>query len=600
MRLALASGVLLSSALAATVLVGGPMAVADPAAQQQVSAVTGQVRAAPSHLTFTVALPYDREELRRAVRQISTPGRQRFREFLALEDAAEQFGATRQSRRNLTAWARDAGMTVTFDATGLTARLRGPVATWEALYGSSVQSMPGSPAPMTTSYFFASGDALTSQIPASLATLVTAIIPVENVVTTASSARLDPPINKGTPFGPGADCLTGTIAGKPFTEVSYSPSQLHVPYGTTALHEQGLEGQGTKLAIVAIGQSFAPGVAEAAAECFDYRAPTVPVTGAYGMPDAPLETEGFAGIESNLDVQASAAVLPSAERIDFVEAAAGPSFIGALVDGFTAALTEVNPDVITLSYGLCDPALKMAGEWGWRPMTDDIFAMAGIVGTSILIASGDSGSSACLHNGIPRPGQTSAYPASSPWVTAVGGSRVVLGANNKRTKEVVWNDTTWDVDSDGAGTGGPTTYSAPWYQAAVSSKDRRIIPDIVAHASGFPGWPVAMTAAQYEDFFGVAPAGDWGMGPVGGTSAATPFSAANFALIASEQGRLGFLNPWLYSLASGAAYDKAFYDITIGTNQVAPPAGCCKATRGFDLASGLGAPAFDALAQRVR
>lgn len=591
-------------ALAAPGLTLGGSALAAPPSAPAASApatsapmAPTQMRLSPTEFSFAVALPIDRRRMQQAARAISTPGNPRFRQFLTLEDAAARFGATPAAQRRLTNWAERRGMTVAFDATGLTARVTGSIARWESLYGAEAYAAPGDPAPHVTSYYFADADGtLIATVPASLTGFVRAMIPVYNHVHATASAQVTPPVNKGTPFGPGAECLDDSLI-----DYTYSPSQLHVPYGTAALHAQGLRGRGTDLAIVALGQSYNPGLAEIAAECFDYRAPEVSVTGGFGMPDAPLPG-GVDAIESNLDLQTTAAVLPAASSIGFVEAASGESFIGAIIDGFTTALVRLDPDVITLSYGLCDPLVREAGEWGWRGVADDVFTLGGIVGTSIFVASGDSGSSPCLHNGSDRSGQTSAYPASSPWVTAVGGTRIVLGENNIRVREVVWNDTTWNPASTGSGTGGPSSYAVPWYQASVSPRDVRVIPDVVAHASEVPGWPIVVTPAQYEALVQrpVPPGQDWGMAPVGGTSAASPFSAANVALLAARHGRLGFLNPWLYSVASGSAYDQAFFDVQMGTNQVAPPAGCCKATRGFDLATGLGAPEFAELNRLVR
>ncbi len=166
--------------------------------------------------------------------------------------------------------------------------------------------------------------------------------------------------------------------------------------------------------------------------------------------------------------------------------------------------------------------------------------------------------------------------------------------------EVVWNSTTWDPELLGAGAGSPTTYRSPWYQPTISAVDRRTVPDFVAHAAVSPGWPVAMTAAQFEAFPGdpLPPGQTWGMGSVGGTSAASPFAAANFALIAAKHGRLGFLNPWLYSLAE-RDLSPAFYDIVDGNNMVDPEPACCAAVQGYDMASGLGAPQFDVLVDLV-
>ncbi|MFM9134690.1 MAG: protease pro-enzyme activation domain-containing protein [bacterium] len=603
MRLSRPRTVLVASvALALAASLGLAGRAADAAPTEASAPSRGTSSAVDPEVTFTVALPYDRGRLHRAVQRVSTPGSAEYRRFPRLAEAAARYGATPGQRAALVAWASGRGMSVRFDRTGLTARVTGPASAWERVYGKELAVGEGLPTPRVMSRYIPGDlpESFESRTPSSMRGVVRSIIPVSSELLPATRATVTPPDNEGSPFGPGEDCFTPAALAR----YTYSPSQLHAPYGTAALHASGDRGRGARLAIVGLGQSFAPGLAEKAGECFDYRVPRVSVTGAFGMPDRPVQNGGQAGVqdaESNLDVQTSAAVLPDARRLHFVEAADGGSFVLALVDGFTAALERLDPDVITLSYGLCDPLMKETGDWPLRSMSDDVFAMAALVGTSVLVASGDSGSSACWHQGLQKKGLQAAYPSSSPWVTAVGGTRIVLGTGNARVEELAWNDQQWDPAGTGAGTGGPTAYPSPWYQSPITAQNRRIVPDLAAHASEFPGWPVALTPLQYEMVVGVAPppGATWGMAPVGGTSASTPFTAANIALIAARHGRLGLLNPWLYSIGGSAAYREAFYDVVRGNNQVSPPAACCRAERGYDAATGLGAPMFDVLARLV-
>jgi subtilase family serine protease len=58
---------------------------------------------------------------------------------------------------------------------------------------------------------------------------------------------------------------------------------------------------------------------------------------------------------------------------------------------------------------------------------DAVLAMTALVGVSSFVAAGDSGSTAC---GTSVPATTLSYPAVSPFVTAVGGTRLALGAGN--------------------------------------------------------------------------------------------------------------------------------------------------------------------------
>ncbi len=56
----------------------------------------------------------------------------------------------------------------------------------------------------------------------------------------------------------------------------------------------------------------------------------------------------------------------------------------------------------------------------------------------------------------------------------------------------------------------------------------------------------------------------------------------------------------LYQLASKrSTYDSVFYDITSGTNQLYIEAGCCVATPGYDMTTGLGAVYFDRLIEVI-
>ena len=84
---------------------------------------------------------------------------------------------------------------------------------------------------------------------------------------------------------------------------------------------------------------------------------------------------------------------------------------------------------------------------------------------------------------------------------------------------------------------------------------------------------------------------------IGGTSAASPFIAASFALVQQflEQRRLGplpYLNPVLYRLAASPTPD-LFHDVIRGGNRF------YRATPGWDYATGLGSPRVVNLARAI-
>jgi kumamolisin len=271
----------------------------------------------------------------------------------------------------------------------------------------------------------------------------------------------------------------------------------------------------------------------------------------------------------------------------------------ALIEAYSLALTgwPTPPDALTLSYGECETQAR--GGNASVATIESLLAMAAVVGTSAFAASGDTGSSVCqVGGGNPAQARpTVGYPASSPQVTAVGGTQLNLGPGNVRVGESVWNDLQYGADGNAVGTGGPSVlFDAPAYQRPISAAQVRSVPDIAAQAGVGPGTAIYFGGGRF--------------GPIGGTSQASPLVATGFAMISADlrargQAPLGFVNPWLYRLAR--TQPTAFYDITVGNNQYPVeyergslniPA-CCQAFPGYDMASGIGAPLFDRLTEHA-
>jgi subtilase family serine protease len=105
------------------------------------------------------------------------------------------------------------------------------------------------------------------------------------------------------------------------------------------------------------------------------------------------------------------------------------------------------PDVISLSYGSCALSEDQASP-GYVAVTDGVLGMAALTGVSTFVAAGDSGSTTCSSD-LGRT--TLSYPAVSPFVTAVGGTRLALGLGNTRVSETVWNDSVYGQSAAGEG-----------------------------------------------------------------------------------------------------------------------------------------------------
>lgn len=571
----------------------GPAVVPDPAAT----------------ITFLVGLRYRADDLQAAAKVVSTPGTTNYRRYLTVKDAARTFGATAIAEQKLVRAAKAAGLVARIDGTRLFARVSGTVAAWQAVMGQPVLFNPAvygsaqsedSQPPFNT-YVFATADLETyAGPPAALKGDITWFLPIftqyvpsldipgvpPSATTKSSRLLIYPeigksqlPVNGGTPIG--QTCLSGDLAAHTFT-----PDQLSQAYGLSALQRQTVKGVQARIAVLSFGGGFAQSDVDTAAACFGYTSPKIDVRLGLGI-DTPIVS--LSG-ESALDLQTVGWAAKYAKSVRFIQVTNSET---AYIDAYSIALTKwpTPPDAITLSWGDCE----LANSGGSRETVESLLQFSAVVGTSAFVASGDRGSSVCQTAGIapadPRP--TIGYPASSPYITAVGGTQLNLGAGNQRIGESVWNDLQYGITGNAVGTGGMSViFDAPWYQRPVTGSDVRSVPDIAAQAGIGPGMTIYY--------------GGTALGPAGGTSQASPLVAAGFALMSAQlravgKPAMGFINPWIYRTAR--FHRDAMYDVTIGDNQypvqyaagsINVPA-CCQAYPGFDSASGLGAPLFDQL-----
>ncbi|KAG8726739.1 hypothetical protein FRC12_023129 [Ceratobasidium sp. 428] len=171
-----------------------------------------------------------------------------------------------------------------------------------------------------------------------------------------------------------------------------------------------------------------------------------------------------------------------------------------------------------------------------------------------------------------------AFPASCPYVTAVGGTHFIP-----------------EVAVAFSGGGFSDYFDRPIYQlvdvplylkklggtySGLYNPKGRAYPDIAAQGSHFR---VIVGGTDYS---------------IGGTSASAPTVAAIFALLndarlAKKLPPLGFLNPWLYTLGRFG-----LNDITQGNNPGCNTPGF-NATAGWDPVTGLGTPDFGKLKKIV-
>jgi kumamolisin len=214
--------------------------------------------------------------------------------------------------------------------------------------------------------------------------------------------------------------------------------------------------------------------------------------------------------------------------------------------------THLKPSVISISWGGPEDSWSDADKTAF----DQVFQQAAANGITVLVASGDSGSSDGENDGKPHVD----FPASSPHVTAVGGTRLI--ANGAAVEsEQVWNDAS---TGDGSGGGGCSDFfKRAEYQASLSVCDgAQGVPDAAGNADPVSGYVVRVDG-RYE--------------VVGGTSAVAPLYAGLVCRINGiTSKRVGALSPILY------ANPGICRDITVGSN------GAFSAQVGWDACTGLG------------
>jgi kumamolisin len=367
---------------------------------------------------------------------------------------------------------------------------------------------------------------------------------------------------------------------------AYEPSALAASsaYDYQSLMSADHEGQGNTLALVEFSSYDASPVATYQS-CYSTHVPITDVAVNGGATDA----NGAAEVQ--LDEEVAAGNAPGLDGIYSYEAASSAG-MDTVIDRILADRATTHVDEISISWGACEAAVSPSEV----AAADAEFQLAAAAGVSVYVASGDDGASDCRQfNGSTAPAVD--YPASDPWVTAVGGTTLttsVTGPNH----ETAWGQP--QTFTGGGGGGGVSSLFAmpswqtgagvdePGYSSSATCGQTtalcREVPDVALDANPDSGYVVRVTT----------PLGNaWAQ--YGGTSAAAPLMAAMTADVDSASAAvggqpLGFANPFLYAHAG------VFHDITVGSNSelglgLPYPAGA-----GYDMATGLGSPDGSALA----
>ena len=249
--------------------------------------------------------------------------------------------------------------------------------------------------------------------------------------------------------GPAAAAQQPTTAQceQNFNVACYSASQIERVYGVPALFTNGIDGKGETIVLV---DSFGSPTIAHDLKAFDAQnhiaaPPSLKIIQPAGKVPPYQQTstrEGWAG-ETTLDVEYSHAMAPGA-NILLVET---PVAETEGVTGFPQIVKAENfvvahhlGDVISQSFGATEESFPSAKA---LLALRSAYVAAAKKGITVLASTGDLGAANVQKNGSTfflHP--VTAWPATDPLVTAVGGTQLHLKASGARkAPDQVWNDT---------------------------------------------------------------------------------------------------------------------------------------------------------------
>ncbi|MCW7944490.1 peptidase S8 [Streptomyces hygroscopicus] len=291
---------------------------------------------------------------------------------------------------------------------------------------------------------------------------------------------------------------------------------------------------------------------------------------AYGLPSCTTANGCFRKVNES----GQTAPLPSGDYGWAEEISLDLDMVSATCPGCHILLVEANsanvPDLTTAedTAATTSGVVSVSNSWGGAEdntvtSVDSHFNHPGI---AITASSGDSG------YGV-------SWPASSPYVTAVGGTSLSKASNSRG-----WTETAWS----GAGSGcSPYEAKPSWQHDSGCAK--RAVADVSAVADPNTGVAVHDTynscggalLCDTELQLGLAQGAD-GWVEVGGTSVSSPIIASVYALAGNTSQVVGGSYPY--------SHTSALNDVTAGSNGFCGGSYLCTAGPGYDGPTGLGTP----------
>lgn len=502
---------------------------------------------------------------------VTTPGSATYGQYLTPEQFHAQYSPSQAQVNAVKSWLTSQGFDITYvPANNHYVAAEGTVAQASAAFGVAFNTY-------SVDGLLLRSPAADVSVPASLAGIVNGVIGLDDTAQLVhNDISNDPDATPSPAFVSASPCSTywgqlpatgytnpygdGTL---PYTPCGYTPQQVKGAYGLGSTPYDG------KDQTVAIIDAFAsPTIVDdvntwSSARNLPALSPgqltQVVAPGTYKHPERGLaqDPQGWYG-EQTLDIEAVHGMAPGASIV----------YVGApnSFQDLDAALNHVVDrhlaQIVTNSYGFNTERLAPGFIYPYQ----DIFIQAAVEGIGVYFSSGDN-SDESLVDGY----ATADFPPSSPWVTAVGGTSLAVGASDNYLFETGWGTarSKWSTSCSttptwcptppggwiyGSGGGVSTVFPEPYYQQGVAGVSTafkaqghsgRAVPDISTIGDPNTGYLIGQTqtfpdgTTHYSEY------------RIGGTSLSSPILAGIMALADEVKGAPhGFANPAFYSLGS--------------------------------------------------
>ncbi|GLY65959.1 S53 family peptidase [Amycolatopsis taiwanensis] len=582
-----------------------------------------------SQLSFRVYLSMrDQAGAEAAAQAVSDPSSATYRQYLSPDQVRDRFAATDATVDSVRNWLSASGFAIGdvpsnkayVQATGTTGQVEQAFGVQLAKYRVAGQVLRAAdrelsvPTPLARDVLGVVGVDQAGQL----------LKPNHTAGTTPSDVPPEAGFRNAPPcsdyYGQKIDTTDPAFGGeqRPYAPCGYNPAQLRSAYGVDQVPSTGA---GTTVAIV---DAFAsPTLFADASEYARRNDPAHPLrpsqfaehifpTNSALEPPDQCDAAGWYG-EQTLDVEAVHALAPDA---NILYVGGSDCQDASLDEALNWIVAGHHADIISNSYGDAGEDVPRSEVAAWN----QISIQAVLQGIGVYFSSGDSGDEAA------RLGAPAAdFPASQPWVTAVGGTSLAVGEDGKRIFETGW-ETGRSVLTNGAyvpgppgafqsGSGGGTSvlFGQPFYQRGIvpdalanqnqhGKKRGRVVPDISTVGDPNTGFLVGQTQTFPE---GVS----YDQYRLGGTSLSSPVLAGIMAVSDSlVHFHHGFINPLIYATAKspsindvqhveGAVQRVDFVNSTdasdgliVSARKLDFPNLTIHTTRGYDNVTGVGSP----------